>query len=410
MAERAGDNPFSVRTVAIMVLGGVLAFLGFLFLMAYAPQMKARGASGPLPMSKSAVGFYGLYRLSEATGRLTTLGEDESHWRTPGFVIVTVQPDTDVQRLKRLVAARRAVEDSKTLYILPKYMTMPNFIRSGWVQNMGTLEPEWSKQLLEVFGRIRFAEEKSPKGNRILGAEGEEMEGIDIAAPSATLHYISKGMKPVLVDSGGDIVLGRTDLNNGAADYILADPDLLSNQGLKTAEGAQAALGIVDALRYDTQDSVAFDMALNASGSRNLLQLMFEPPFLALTLAVLAAALLVGIHAFGRFGPAIPEPRAIPFGKRALADNAAVLIARAGAVKRLGDRYVAMIRESAAMALGAGALDTAAQESWLAALPAVKGDDFATLAARARAAPNSDAMRSAARALHDWRNEVVRDR
>ena len=151
-------------------------------------------------------------------------------------------------------------------------------------------------------------------------------------------------------------------------------------------------------------------MVLNASGSRNLLQLMFEPPFLALTLAVLAAAMLVGIHAFGRFGPAVPEPRAIPFGKRALADNAAVLIARAGAVKRLGDRYVTIIRESAATALGAGALDPQAQERWLANLPVVHSPDFATLAAKARAAPNSDAMRSAARALYDWRNEVVRDR
>jgi hypothetical protein len=406
----AADNPFSVRTVAIIVLGGVLAFLGFLFLMAYAPQMKARGASGPLPMSKSAIGFYGLYKLSETTGRLTALGTDQAHWSATGFVIVTIQPDTDVTRLKSLVATRRAVEDSKTLYILPKYLTLPSFTKTGWVQNMGTLPPEWSKELLEVFGRIGFAEEKSPKGNRITGVEGEEMEGVDIAAPSATLHYISKGMKPVLVDSGGDIVLGRTDLNNGAADYILADPDLLSNQGLKTPEGARAALAIVDALRHDTQDSVAFDMVLNASGTRNLLQLMFEPPFLALTIAVLTAALLIGIHAFGRFGPAIPEPRAIPFGKRAFPDNAAVLIARAGAVKRLGDRYVAMIRESAATALGAGGLDPQAQEHWLASLPSTPGADFATLAAKARTAPNSDAMRSAARALHDWRNEVVRDR
>lgn len=410
MAERVSDNPFSIRTIALVVLGGALAFLGFLFLMAYAPQIKARGSSGAQPMSKSAIGFYGLYRLSKDTGRLTELGDSEDSWSNTGFMIVTIQPDTDVERLKRLVAVRRATEETKTLYILPKYLTLPMFTQSGWVQNMGTLEPEWSKELLEVFGRIRFAEEKTPKGNRIVGAEGGEMAGVNIPAPAAALRYIAKGMKPVLIDSGGDIVLGRTDLNNGSADYILADPDILSNQGLKSPEGARAALAIIDALRHDTKDSVEFDMVLNASGSRNLLQLMFEPPFLALTLAVLAAAMLVGIHAFGRFGPAIPEPRAIPFGKRALADNAAVLIARAGAVKRLGDRYVAMIRESAATALGAGALDPQAQERWLADLPVSQSADFATLAAKARAAPNSDAMRSAARALYDWRNEVIRDR
>lgn len=410
MAEQATDNPFSVRTVAIVVLSGALAFLGFLFLMAYAPQMKARGASGPLPMSKSAVGFYGLYKLAEGTGRLTALGDDENHWSAPGFVIVTIQPDTDVERLQRLVATRRRVEDSKTLYILPKHLTAPMLLQSGWVQNRGTLQPEWSKQLLDVFGRIRFAEERTPKDNRIYGVAGSEMAEIDVPAPGPVLHYIAEGMKPVLVDNGGDIVLGRTDLNNGAADYILADPDILSNQGLKTPQGARAALAIIDALRADAQDSVAFDMVLNQQGARNLLQLMFEPPFLALTLAVLATALLLGIHAFARFGPPLAEPRAIPFGKRALADNAAILIGRAGAVKRLGDRYVAIIRESAAQALGAGALDPAAQEQWLARLPAAPSGHFADLAERARTAPNSDAMRSAARALHDWRNEVVRDR
>lgn len=409
MAERTAENPFSTRTIAIVVLGGVLAFLGFLFLMAYAPQIKARGSGGAQPMSKSAVGFYGLYKLSEATGRFTQLSTDEGRWSASGFMIVTILPDTDLERLKRLVATRRATEETKTLYILPKYLTVPMLTQAGWVRNMGTLEPEWSRELLEVFGRIKFAEAKTPTGTRIRAASGEIPDDFDVRAPQS-LHYIAQGMKPVLVDDGGHIVLGRTDLNNGSADYILADPDILSNQGLKSPEAARAALAILDALRHDTQDSVEFDMALNAIGTRNLLQLMFEPPFLALTLAVLAAAMLVGIHAFGRFGPAVPEPRAIPFGKRALADNAAVLIARAGAVKRLGDRYVAMIRESAATALGAGALDPPAQERWLADLPVVHSPDFATLAAKARAAPNSDAMRSAARALYDWKEEVVRDR
>ena len=106
---------------------------------------------------------------------------------------------------------------------------------------------------------------------------------------------------------------------------------------MKTAEGARAALMFVDALRSDENDSVAFDAVLAGLGdTRNLLQLMFEPPFLAFTLALIAAAILVGLHALGRFGPPAIEGRAIPFGKRALADNVATLIARAGRESRLG--------------------------------------------------------------------------
>ena len=125
IAGSRADNPFSTRTVAIVVLGGVLGFLGFLFLMAYAPQIKARGSSGAQPMSKSAVGFYGLMELSKKTGRETAIAPSDLYWSAPGFMIVTIQADTDVERLKQLVAKRRATEDTKTLYILPKWQTSP---------------------------------------------------------------------------------------------------------------------------------------------------------------------------------------------------------------------------------------------------------------------------------------------
>lgn len=408
MAE-GNANPFSPRLVAALVFGGIVAFLGFLFLTAYAPQLKVRGGNGASPLSKSAVGFYGLYRLSKTTGRRTDITRSRNDWSATGFMIVTLDPGTDVAKLKDLVAARRSTEDTKTLYILPKWATLPVFGKTQWVQQAGTLDAEFSPALLEVFGRVKFAEGKSVPGGRVRGVPDDEMAGVDVPMPHK-LHFIVSGMQPVLVDSAGRTVLGRTELNNGSADYILADPDLLSNMALKTPEGARAALAIVDALRADSNDSVGFDMLLNGVDNRNLLQLMFEPPFLALTLAVLAAALLVGIHAFGRFGPAIPEPRAIPFGKRALADNAAILLARAGAVRRLGDRYVAIVRDSVAGALGASAMEPGPLESWLARLPGVQGPDFGTLAAAARDAKDSAGMRAAAQALHHWKEEVIRDR
>lgn len=401
-------NPFSTRTVAGIVIAGVLAFLGFLLLTAYAPQLKLRSGEGATPMSKSAVGFHGLYALAEASGRPVDRQADRDDWYRTGFTIVVIPIDVDVPTLKELVAARRSVDDSRTLYILPKWITFPMPTRPRWVQSIGTLPPEWSKPAIEVFGRIKFAEEKKDATGRVRGAEDE---GIDIDVPlPRQAHYLAQGMTPVLVDDADHVIMGRTDFENGAADYILADPDLLSNMALKTPEGARAALTIVDALRADSSDSVAFDLSLNGLGNkRNLLQLMFEPPFLALTLAVLAAALLAGLHAFNRFGPAVPEPRAIPFGKRALADNAAVLIASAGAARRMGDRYVAIVREAAAGALGAGHLTPDDQEGWLARLK-VPGSDFATLAASARGAQSSEQVRAAAAALHEWRNEVTRDR
>jgi len=146
-------NPFSARLVALLVLAGIVAFLGFLFLTAYAPQLKIRGGNGASPISKSAVGFYGLYHLSETTGRRTDFTQSRNDWLATGFMIVTIEPGTDVAKLKTLVADRRGTEGTKTLYILPKWMTFPIFGKPDWVQQNGTLDAAFSPDLLAVFGR-----------------------------------------------------------------------------------------------------------------------------------------------------------------------------------------------------------------------------------------------------------------
>ena len=410
MAEAAAPQTFSAKVIAAVVVGAALAFLGFLFLMAYAPQLKRGVGDGVHPMSKAAVGFYGLYHLAEETGRPVALGDREALWRTPGFVIVTIDQNTDAARLRKLIAARRDVARSVTLYIMPKWVTASLFGHAHWVQSLDDLPPAFADSAAEPLGRLKFGTAIDGAAGRIHGVAKGELPGVEVAQPRRP-HFLVSGAKPVLVDEQGRTVLGRNDVGEDIREYVLADPDIMSNQGLKSLAGARAALQIVDAMRADENDSVAFDLALNGErDARNLLQLMFEPPFLALTLAVLAAALLVGIHAFGRFGPPVAEPRALPFGKRALADNAAVLIGRAGAVKRMGDRYVALIRDSVTVRLGATALDNDALERWLAALPGVRGPDFATLAKNARTARDAEGVRAAAHALHNWRNEVVGDR
>ena len=410
MAEPVVANSFSPRLVAAIILGGVVSFLGFLLLTAYAPQLKIRSGEGATPMSRSAVGFYGLYRLAELTGRPVALGNNRDQWSFTGLVIVTLGPDTNVERLKELITAREGAERSKTLFILPKWITMPLPTNPRWVQSFGPVDTDWTKPVAAALGPdVKLAVGQAKPGARITAYQSDMMPRVN-APQSRVAPYIAKGAAPVLWDSEGRTILGRIQRDGDSQDYILADPDLLSNAALKTPEGTRNALMIIDALRNDSDDSVAFDLALNGGdGNRNLLQLMFEPPFLALTLAVLAAALLVGIHAFNRFGPATAEPRALPFGKRALADNAAVLISRAGATRRMGDRYVVMVRDAVATALGAGAMAPEVQERWLAALPRVNGPDFATLAANARNAQSSEAIRAAAAALYHWRNEVTRD-
>ena len=411
MAEARTQSPFSVKVVAGIVLAGVLAFLGFLYLSAYAPQIKAHGDCSNPTESKAATGLFGIGALMEKIdGKILRVTEKKGWAETPGLMVVPLQQGVDLKKLRELIDARASNRDATTLIVLPKWLTLNDTAHRGWVRQAGVMPPDFTKELVDKIGKIELLSQNAPPA-RITGLD----DGFGDVFASPQRRWLVGDVEAVLKDDVGRIILGRVTSDDENADpylYVLADPDLIANHGIKSLAGAEGAVAIMQWLKPDADEPVAFDYVLTGceGGGRNLLQLMFEPPFLALTLAVLAAALLVGIHAFGRFGPPLAEARAIPFGKRALADNAAILIARAGAVRRMGDRYVVLTRDAAAVALGATTMDAEALEAWLATLPNVKGPDFGTLAAAARAAKDSLAMRSAAQALHEWRNEVTRDR
>jgi hypothetical protein len=96
-----------------------------------------------------------------------------------------------------------------------------------------------------------------------------------------------------------------------------------------------------------------FDLTLNGFGAtKNLLTLAFRPPFLAATLCLILALVVVGWRAFGRFGPPLPEARTIAFGKARLAANAAGFIRRSGRLHLLGTPFVDLIARRLAATLG----------------------------------------------------------
>ena len=399
MSERSA-SPFDAKTVVWLVVAGALAFIGFLFLSAYAPQIRAKSGLAFAPLSKNAIGFVGIMRLvGDVTGEAVATVHDNEGYNEPGLLIVPLAPDSDLDTM-RSFARQRAdnVPDGSTLFVLPKWQTVPAGLFTDRVQRIATLDGGVLTKLAGTLGKIAVSE--GSDGGRLRDLEA----GIDRPLPQLPIS-LKGAVEPVIALAPERIVLGRVQGIEGGAVYLLADPDLIANHALKTVEGARAAVAVIEAARPPDQSQISIDPnpAREALAARNLLQLMFEPPFLAVTIAVLIAALLAGLHAFGRFGPPIAEPRAIPFGKRALVDNAARLFARAGATRRLGDRYVAGVRDAAAALLGTTAADAPALEAAL-------GPDFQTLAARARAASDSETMRAAAAALHAWKEAVTHDR
>ncbi len=192
---------------------------------------------------------------------------------------------------------------------------------------------------------------------------------------------------------------------------MLSDPDLLNTQGIADLNTARTGVEILDRLRAG--GAVVFDVSLNGlAHGRSLLKLAFEPPLLGATLCLLAGAIMMGLHAISRFGPAERPATVLALGKRALADNSAALVRMARREPRMAPAYAALTREIAARAVGAPRdLDEAQLDALLDRLGAAHGSEsrFSALAAEAAAAKTNAELMSVARRLYQWRGEMTRD-
>ncbi|NNC72068.1 MAG: hypothetical protein HKN78_04240 [Sphingomonadaceae bacterium] len=393
-------NPFTARTIFIVIVAGIIGFIAFLLLAAYAPELRSGRDGRAHSLSTSAVGFRGVYDLLEATGNEVAFVRNEGSFVNGGLTIVTIEPGVDQDRLDRLI--EEGVYQP-TLFILPKWTTFPVLTENDRVMAFGANLGATAEQPLANLDDIAVRRSNTAPGSRLFTTE---FAGVDFSAPDELQTVSGKNVEGLVETESGDIVLGYV---NRTESYILADPDLLNNQALASPERAQAALLLLEEINGGT-GPYRFDLIANGfGGSANLLTLAFEPPFLALTLCIFAAALLAGLQAAFRFGPPQSEPRAIAFGKRALVDNSAELLRLARREHLSSARYAELTREAAVAAIGNPRnLEGEALDRWLDEFES-GGDRFTVLAAAAETARSRHDILSAARALHNWRKAVTHE-
>lgn len=412
MGKSREGGVFRGVTVALMLAIGILGFVGMILLGAYAPDLRSGRNGGGHALSNAAIGYSALVALAQATGRNPLIIRDDKQFDTESLLIVT--PESGYVNITAALQGRQA---KPTLFILPKWDVQRDPGHSGWVRYTGL------KPIEDPIGVLapgfRFTMRRYRSGGAALLTQGlpaaiqfraprplQVITGIvqDPKKQSGEKYREATTLHPLIVDRHGGIVVAQ--LGPGPL-FVLADPDLLDNHGMKDLGQAASALALLDWMNSNPPDAIAFDVSLNGFGhSQSPLKLLFEPPFLAMTLAIIAALLLAGIAAFGRFGPVRQRTRAIAFGKAALVDNSAALIRRAGREARLGGRYAALIRERAAIAFGVPArLRDAALDAYLDRL---KGDHhFSDLAKAVEDAGDRHSLRDAAQALHAWQRETM---
>ena len=402
----AADKPvFSPAAAIGMVLVGVFAFCALVVLISYAPDLRSGDNGEPHALSRSAIGYAGLVELIKLEGDPVVISHTHlTKDHTEGLLIATPPEEAEKKTIEALAFG------GPLLVVLPKWAGAPDPFHKGWVAQAALIDPEESKTALFAKDSISRRKGVAPVHLRSVAAPFEADASLTTGPVDGLQTFHATGWIPILVDDAGDAVLSR---DASSEIYILSDPDLVNTHALKDAQTAGVASAIVEILKAG-DGPVIFDVSLNGlARERSVLRLLFDPPFLAVTLCLFAAAALAGFQAACRFGAVRRVGRVFALGKEALADNTAALIRLAGREHRMGGRYAGLTRGVAAKAVGAPReLSGDALTTFLDRLGRQRGltDTLAEMSATAASAPDRDRLTSVAQRLFRWRVEMTRER
>ena len=430
---------FGKRGVLALVLVGTLAFIALLYFLG-TDRMGGRESNGQAHAAANGLtGYAALVRLLQAEGHDVSTSRSEARLDDPALLVLTPPQSSDGEDFAELIARR--AEYGPTLVILPKWyaaQARDSKAKPGWVALRGAGAHFWQlvigdekigTQLTESEDRERRVW-SSASG---IGGELPASTAIQFlereAAIGATPLVRSRGrVLAALLEHGEETASGEwSDDAEGFDDMpagtswamarneawrvtVVAEPDLMNNWGMADETRARAALEIVAAASGGQDLPIVFDLTANGLGqSRNLLSLAFEPPFLAATLCLLAALLLVGWRAFRRFGPPLAENLAFAFGKAQLVENGGGVIQRTGRMHLLTRPYAALVERRIARKLGLRAGNGETDRALLDKLLERRGREAASprLAALESARHHRDIIR-AARALHSLERTITR--
>lgn len=450
--QQGAANPFQWRTVLGLVVFGFLAFLAMLYFIG-AGDTGSRGNDARAHAASNGLnGFSGLAKLLELEGMNVEVSRSPGGLDTYGLLVLTPPPYLDADDFEDIL--RKREDRGPTIVILPKWFatkfpdSLPDEIeeqidvdiKEGWVRLIGASEPTWPEELTEPYA---FKLEEPMKGEiEVEGSQTNEGENPSANNPPTTgssparlsrLRWSGMGRSGQLPDPRAlvaiptyeqDILVREQDggalifevVGEEGSDYydnahmliFVAEPDLMNNYGLSDSERAALAVDLIRYASYDDDMTVTFDLTLNGfGGSANLLTLAFRPPFLAATLCLILAMLVIGWRAFRRFGPPIAEAPAIAFGKQRLVHNGAGLILRAKRYRLLAEPYLAIVTRRIQSRLGVAQGDPEVIDEAVARrLP--DETPFSQRAAALRAANRPSEILRAAAALKELEGKLVR--
>lgn len=403
-------SPFAVRTVVILVIGGALLLLSSILMSGFGDEIARATGEAPAADRKDGAGYHAFQRLVAAVQPPDT--DVTAPTAAASILILTPTEATRPEDVKAIVNKRIALASAMTggddggaqeggpplryatLIILPKWQVEKLPLQGGRVRRTG--EADMAKLARLVPAPIEWHREYRSNVGIV---SGDDYPGLrSFALPDRQLNAVmGDTIAPLIGARDGAAVLGQI----GSSDtFVLVDSDLVNNRALADERNAKAALAMLRAIDPEHDGRALFDRSLHFSrGDRNLVKLLFLPPFLGVTLALIAAAVLAGIAAAGRFGPPMAEKRAVAAGKRALIDNIVALTRLAGRTPLAGPRHADMMLELLTRRLLSGEAPSAER------LDRVH-PGYSELDRRLRDARTEGEALAAARDLHEWKKET----
>jgi hypothetical protein len=398
---------FSPRVILGWIAAVAVTFALSIYLIAFGGGDTQRNAFGPSAFSRSAIGYAGLAELIRRVGIPVVKRRSGDAGSTgPGKLLIVAEPPLSTAEEQGRFAFGRA---DRVLIILPKWQGHRSTSHSGWIADAALMPTAVADQALAKSG----ASGRTARVNR----PNRWTTNALVVAPQLDLlvQVIEDGnLRPIVAADCHVLVGEKADRDRRI--WILSDPDMLSNHGLLTGRNADFAIGLINALR-PAQGAVIFDESVRGyrAPSANPLTLMFQFPFITVTVQVLAAATLLLWATMTRFG--LPEPMSalLDAGKHGLVRNAAGLLRYSGHPEIIVANYVhSTIRGVARQLRSPPGLDWRELVDWLSRVGASRrvAVDFSRLVRRAEglATPKSEnaaAVVDIARDTHRWKGEIL---
>jgi len=400
-----GQALFPPKVLLACIAAMVLTFVASGYFFLHTQEDEGTERAGANSYSHSAIGYAGIVEVLRRGGVKVEQSRAESLSKLEeGGLLVLAEPKLTAPELARLLPLMAA---SDILLILPKWQGLPDPHRPAWLAKVGRDEVEARTVLGHAVRPAQITRATVSDEwlvNRIGAAPGELREGQLVQAA---------GLTPI-VSSDKGMLVGEL-LRDGRRLWVLSDPDLIDNQAKANPTNIAFAVALINLMRKG--GPVVFDETIHGFQiqAQSPFLLMFQRPFVFVTLLIgLTLALLLWATT-RRFGAALPATRPLEAGKLGLLRTAARLLEFAGYQRSVTRRYMTLSVADAARRLRAPpAMTGEVLVAWLDGAAETRG-----LTARCR--PLYDRVQSLsdapggeigpllrlARDIHQWKGEIT---